>query len=177
MKIRTLFIALLIITGCKDKKEAAKLLSNEVNEEVSSSNFKLEVYDFNGFESFLNKQNNTTYVVNFWATWCAPCVKELPYFEKLNKTYSNKNVEVILVSLDFPHLYEKKLMPFVKKHQLTSKVIALNDVDMNTWIPQVDTNWSGSIPATIIYKNDSKKFFEQSFTYEELETELKQFLN
>ena len=52
----------------------------------------------------------------------------------------------------------------------------MTDADMNTWIPKLDATWSGSIPATIIYKNDKRKFFEQSFTFETLETEVKQFL-
>ncbi|GAA4816039.1 hypothetical protein GCM10023330_25360 [Litoribaculum gwangyangense] len=146
------------------------------NEDSTIKNLDLEVYDYDGFEKFLNQKNNKIYVINFWATWCAPCVKELPYFEKLNLNYKNEKVEVILVSLDFPHLYDSKLKPFIKERKLASKVIALNDVDMNTWIPKVDETWSGSIPATIIYKNDTKKFFERSFTYDELETELKQFL-
>ena len=136
----------------------------------------MEVYDFEGFKKFLNKKDDTVYVVNFWATWCAPCIKELPYFEMLNQEYANKNVKVLLVSLDFPHLYDSKLKPFIEKNKLQSKVIALDDVDMNTWIPQVDESWSGSIPATIIYRNDDSKFFEQSFTYEALENEVKQFL-
>ena len=70
------------------------------------------------------------------------------------------------MSLDFPHLYESKLKPFIVEHDIKSKVIALDDVDMNTWIPIVNPDWSGSIPATLIYKNDKSKFFEQPFTYE-----------
>jgi hypothetical protein len=76
------------------------------------------------------------------------------------------------VSLDFPHLYDSKLKPFISDNNIKSKVIALDDVDMNAWIPQINKNWSGSIPATIIYKNDDSKFFEQSFTYEGLENEI-----
>src|SRR5690606_8072833 len=144
---------------------------------IEVANPDLEVYDFNGFQKFLQKKDGKVYVVNFWATWCAPCVKEMPYFEKLNEEYKSDNVEVLFVSLDFPHLYDSKLKPFIKDKNIKSKVIALNDVDMNTWIPKVDENWSGSIPATIIYKNDTSKFYEQSFTYESLETEIKQFLN
>ena len=83
----------------------------------------------------------------------------------------------ILVSLDFPNLYEKKLKPYIKEKGLKSKVIALNDDDMNTWIPKVSEEWSGAIPATIIYINETRKFYEQSFNYNELETEVKQFLN
>lgn len=180
MKFKVLIIAILLICSCANKNKKTRITIDADYKETAIGtkveNFDLEVYDFAGFKKFLNRKDDKIYVINFWATWCAPCVKELPYFEKLNTEYSNKNVEVILVSLDFPHLYEKKLKPFIKEKQLKSKVIALDDADMNSWIPKVDENWSGSIPATVIYKNDARKFFEQSFNYKELETETLKFL-
>jgi len=184
MKLKVIVVTILLtLMACKENKSTSdsdivkKELNVEQTDDKISNAIDLEVYDYSGFEKFLNKKDDKIYVINFWATWCAPCVKELPYFEKLNSDYADKNVEVILVSLDFPHLYDKKLKPFIKDRELKSKVIALDDVDMNSWIPKVNKDWSGSIPATIIYKNDNRKFYEQSFDFEELETELKQFLN
>ncbi|OUR99311.1 thioredoxin [Flavobacteriales bacterium 33_180_T64] len=142
-----------------------------------TSHDSLKVVDFNGLEKYLSRKDpNKTYVVNFWATWCAPCVKELPYFEQLNAEYSDNQVEVVLVSLDFPRQIESKLKPFLKKKGVKSEVVVLNDVDSNTWIPKVDENWSGAIPATIIYNKKRKVFYERSFNYQELETELQQFI-
>ncbi len=180
MKIIRLLVLLLFFSSCNDKKtnEGLKTIQKVEDNTIEVANkTDLEVYDFDGFQKFLQKKDDKVYVINFWATWCAPCVKELPYFEKLKDAYKDKNVEVLLVSLDFPHLYDSKLKPFIRDKKIQSKVVALNDVDANTWIPKVDENWSGSIPATIIYKNDTSKFFEKSFTYESLETEVKQFLN
>jgi len=137
---------------------------------------KLEVYDYDGLEPLIHKKDDKVHVVNFWATWCGPCVKELPYFEAINDTYKNENVEVLLVSLDFPSKYDSALKPFIKKNNLKSKVVALNDTDQNRWIPAINEDWSGALPATIIYKGDKRQFYERSFTIEELETELKQFL-
>ena len=134
---------------------------------------KLEVYDYDGLEPLIHKKDDKVHVVNFWATWCGPCVKELPYFEAINDTYKNENVEVLLVSLDFPSKYDSALKPFIKKNNLKS---ALNDTDQNRWIPAINEDWSGALPATIIYKGDKRQFYERSFTKEELETELKQFL-
>jgi len=133
----------------------------------------IKVVDFKGLEPYLSKQNDTTYIVNFWATWCGPCVKELPYFEKITEKYENQKVKVILVSLDFPKSYKKSLLPFLVKKGIKSEVILLNDPDSNTWINKVDKNWSGAIPATIIYNKNSRSFYEKSFTYEELESALK----
>ncbi|NRD20652.1 TlpA family protein disulfide reductase [Winogradskyella eckloniae] len=137
---------------------------------------KLEVYDYDGLEPLLHQKDDKVHVVNFWATWCGPCIKELPYFEAVNEKYKEDQVDVLLVSLDFPSKYETALKPYIKKHQLKSKVVALNDTDQNRWIAAIDENWSGALPATIIYKGDKRQFYEKSFTQEELETEIKQFL-
>ena len=159
--------------SCNQKKDEPVAIAVQ---EMQNS-LELKVYDFDGLEKFLHQEDDKVYVVNFWATWCAPCVKELPYFEKLQGEYKSQNIEVLLISLDFPNQYNTKLKPFIQENKLQSQVVALNDVDMNTWLPKVDENWSGAIPATIIYTKDKRQFYEQSFTYESLENEVKQFIN
>lgn len=174
--MKSLFLLLLIVfSACKEDSktiiEAAKPISNNTVKVVD-----LEIYDYIGLEPLLNKKDNKTYVINFWATWCAPCVKELPYFEELNKTHSKNNLEVILVSLDFPKQYEKRLKPFILKHKLNSKVIALDDVDSNSWINKISPDWTGAIPATLIYNKNKRAFYEQSFNYEALKIEVEKFI-
>ena len=142
---------------------------------VTPSN-DLEVFDFQGVEKFLKPNNNKTKIINFWATWCAPCVKELPYFEAIRTQYPD-DVEVILISLDFPNQIETKLKPFLKQKQLKSKVIVLDDVDMNSWIPAIDPNWDGAIPVTLIVNKNKRKFYPQSFTYDQLASEVEKFIN
>lgn len=137
---------------------------------------KVPIYKFDEFEPLLNKDDGNIYVVNFWATWCKPCIKELPYFETIGEKYADQNVKVLLVSIDFPKLLEKQVIPFIEKNQLKSPVVLLDDTGANEWIPKVDENWSGAIPATVIYRGDERKFYEQSFTLEELEQELNTFL-
>jgi thiol-disulfide isomerase/thioredoxin len=151
-------------------------ISEEINIKINKA--PLKIFNYNELENYLSsKDDSKIYVINFWATWCAPCVKELPYFEELNSNYSNQNVEVILVSLDFPKQIEKKLIPFLEKSHLKSEVVVLDDVDSNTWIPKVNEDWSGAIPATVIYNKNRSTFYERSFNYQELEIELKQFIN
>jgi len=136
----------------------------------------IPVYNFEGFKHMLNYEDDKTYIINFWATWCKPCVKEMPYFEKIGKNFKDKNVEVILVSLDFPNNLESRVLPFIEKNNLKSRVVLLDDANQNRWIPLVSETWSGAIPATLIYNKNKRTFYEQSFTYEQLLNELKLFL-
>lgn len=116
------------------------------------------------------QDDDYTYVINFWATWCKPCVEELPYFEQLTAKYKDQKVRVLLVSMDFPKQLQQKLVPFVQKHQLQSAVVALTDLDYNTWIPAVDDVWGGAIPVTLIYKGKQRLFISEQFEdFEELE--------
>ena len=169
-------IVLIVFAGCKEKKDQdASLTATVVAPEMSNNLNLIKVVDYNGLEPLLAKRSDTTYVINFWATWCAPCVKELPYFEKLNAEYADKKVKVILVSLDFPDKLEKQVIPYVQKN-LKSEVWLLDDADANGWIPKIDKEWSGAIPATIIYNKNKRTFYERSFKYEELEKEVTSIL-
>jgi thiol-disulfide isomerase/thioredoxin len=133
-------------------------------------------YNFAQFEEKLKQQNDSVYVVNFWATWCAPCIKELPHFETIGARYKNKKVKVLLVSLDMNKQVENGLLSFIKRKKLQSEVIHLHEPDANAWISKVDPSWSGALPATVIYSKSGRKFYERSFTETELENEVKQFL-
>ena len=159
-----LFISLLFSCKKQETKEEAKNITS------------VKSYTYNELKPLLEKNDDKTYVINFWATWCAPCVKELPAFEKLNKKYAAKNVEVILVSLDFPKQVDKRLIPFINKNNIQSKVVLLNDKNDDVWIKAIDSSWSGALPATLIYNANGRRFYEDSFDYEKLETELQALL-
>lgn len=168
MKQFILILGLILLVSCKQhdsKKDISELKENE----------EIEVYNFDQLETVLSSNSDKTLVVNFWATWCKPCIKELPYFEEVQSTYQ-EDVKVILVSLDFPNKLESQLIPFVSKKNLQSQVVLLNDPYENEWIPKVDSTWSGAIPATLIIDKGKRKFYERSFTKEELEIEILKFI-
>lgn len=123
----------------------------------------------------LKNGGDTIYVVNFWATWCGPCVAELPYFEKLDSVYKDKKVKVILVSTDFRKDIDTRLKPFVEKRKLHSEVDFLDEIYDNEWIPKVDSAWQGNIPATKIYNAKTGKtvFLPRQTTYAELDSLVK----
>lgn len=173
-----IFLLVALLLSCKNESSNTDVnqVTKQLEIDARIEPFSLEVYDYDGLEPLINSNDDKIHIVNFWATWCAPCVKELPYFEAINEKYKKTGVDVLLISLDFPDTYDTKLKPFIIKHDLQSRVVAFDDTDQNRWIPAIDKNWSGALPATIIYKGDQRQFYEKSFTQNELETELKQFL-
>ena len=130
----------------------------------------VELVNLKTFMPMLQPQNDTLYIVNFWATWCSPCVKELPHFEKIGQDYAGKKVKVILVSLDFADELQQRVQPFVDKRKLQSDVMLLDPGRGGEWIDQIDARWSGAIPATLFINGSTqlRAFHEKSFTYEEL---------
>ena len=118
----------------------------------------------------LAKPSDQILVYNFWATWCAPCVKELPLFEKLNQ--DDKNVKVTLVSMDIdldPN--PEKVYKFIDRKKIQSRVLILDAVDPNSWINKIDKNWSGALPATLIIntKTGVRRFVNVAMKEGELE--------
>jgi thiol-disulfide isomerase/thioredoxin len=108
----------------------------------------------------IDEPGDEVLVVNFWATWCGPCVKELPYFESVQKKYAGKGVRTVLVSMDNAEKLDDKVIPFVKKKGLQSEVLLLDETDFAAFIDKVDEKWSGAIPATlIINKKSGKRIF------------------
>jgi len=143
----------------------------------AQSAFKREVIKFEEYEKLIDKQDDVLYVVNFWATWCPPCVKELPDFMAVNeKMSSRKDFKMILVSLDNKDDWQSDVIPFASENKLNVDIYLLDELRrMNYWMPRVDASWKGSIPATVFYKNGKKlKFVEKPLHKEELETIINQ---
>ncbi len=121
-------------------------------------------------EARLNNGKDTTYVVNFWATWCGPCIKEIPYFERLQSELAGEKVKVLLVSVDYASKLKSAVTPFAKRLKLKNEVFLLNEKNQQVYIDRIDRNWSGALPASIfINKSKGKReFYEKEFTYPEL---------
>lgn len=127
------------------------------------------IVKFDAVEKIINAPTDKIQVINFWATWCAPCVQELPYFEKAQVEQPN-NIKVTLVALDFADKVDK-VNAFVARKKIQSEVILLDDIDYNSWIDRVDTSWSGAIPATLIInpRTGHRKFVGKELKEGELE--------
>ena len=125
---------------------------------------EISVIKMKQLEKILSDKSSDVTIVNFWATWCGPCVKELPYFEKVNGE-KDSSIKIILVSLDFADKIDR-VIDFAKRKNLKSEIVLLDEIDYNSWIDKVDTSWEGAIPATLIKNNKTGK---RKFIAKELE--------
>ena len=131
---------------------------------------EVKIYEsFEEFEPLLHNENDTTFVINFWATWCKPCIEEMPGFIQLDEKFRDKKFKLILTSLDFEKQLNSKVKPFIEENDIKAKVVLLADSKAHEWIDKVDKEWSGSIPITIIYNKDFYFFKEGMLSYNELD--------
>jgi thiol-disulfide isomerase/thioredoxin len=137
---------------------------------LSASAQKPKVVKLDELQRIINEPDSKVKVINFWATWCAPCVKELPLFERLSQ--QRKDVAVILVSMDMdldPN--PAKVDKFVSRRKLTTPVLILDETNSNIYIDQISKEWSGALPATMVMNSKTGKrvFVERELHEGELE--------
>jgi thiol-disulfide isomerase/thioredoxin len=135
---------------------------------------KLAAWKITEVVNYYSQKNDSVYVVNFWATFCRPCIAEIPFLQSITKKYADKKVKLLLVSLDMPDFYPGKIESFANQTGITADMVWLNETDADYFCNMIDKKWGGSIPATIIVNAATgyKKFFEQEFKPEEFEAEL-----
>ncbi len=140
----------------------------------TASSQEVRIVKFDEVDHLMKAESDDLKIFNFWATWCGPCIKELPYFEEANK---QEGVQVYLVSLDF--IQDKdKVNRFVAKKQLKSSILLLDEKDYDSYMSRVSEKWSGAIPATLFVAEDGdSRFFEKPFTRQELQDKIEQYIN
>ncbi len=129
-----------------------------------------DLVTLDGLQQLIQAEKEKIQVLNFWATWCGPCIKELPLLEKLQADF--KEVRVRLVSMDMDLDPDPdKVRKFVLRKKIHSEVLILNEKNPGQWIDRLDKNWSGALPATLVVnnKNGKRKFVERELHEGELE--------
>lgn len=157
--IKTLIISLILLSGI------TSVLSGQQLKFIKSQDL----------EQIIRNPEDKLFVINFWASWCPPCVREMPIFQEVAFSYNATEVKFIMVSLDFPDKMDTQLIPFLKNYDINLEVDLMMDTDYLSWADIVDTAFQGNIPATLIFNNAKK--IRQFHSGEISETELKSLID
>ena len=117
----------------------------------------IQIVKFDALKQCIYNNSDTVYVVNFFASWCKPCLKEIPEFATFAKAIKNSKIKLVFVSLDLKN-DQDKLLKIVQQYSLQN-VYLLDETNANKWINKINKQWSGAIPATLIIKKGKHKKF------------------
>jgi thiol-disulfide isomerase/thioredoxin len=114
---------------------------------------------------------NEIVVLNFWATWCQPCVEEIPLFIKLQQQHPE--IDVVGVSMDELD-HEPQVQIFARKHGMNYRVALREGDDFEKMVNSIDPQWIGALPATFVFKNGTRVYSKTGLiTEQELEQAVK----
>ncbi len=127
--------------------------------------------------SYIEKSDSAL-IINFWATFCGPCVEEIPYFQTITAKYKEQKVKLLLVSLDFKEYFPQKIAAFAKRFGFTAEIVWLDEEKPDEFCPKIDEKWSGAMPATLfVNKASAQRFFiEAQLKPEELDKAIKKLI-
>lgn len=133
--------------------------------------------EYGDLQQLIEKKKGNTLIVNFWATTCSPCLKEMVHFNELYLS-GNSNIDIVLVSVDKASDLETRVYPFIERHNILPEVVILDDQNYSSWTARVDSSWFGALPATLIIGNNVRKFRFGSYqSFEELLSDISQVEN
>jgi thiol-disulfide isomerase/thioredoxin len=117
-------------------------------------------------------------IFNFWATFCKPCIEEIPHFQEVAKKYDSAGVKLVFVSLDLEEAYPTKIQTFAKKRNINFPITFLDETNADLFCPAVDPKWSGAIPATLFINNKTgyRQFYEDQLSKEQVEKEVRKMI-
>lgn len=156
-QVLTIFI-LFVLSGSLEAQQIKKIKITDLDQTIQRSDHPL--------------------IINFWATFCAPCVEEIPYFQEMVAKYKSDNVQLILVSLDLPSFYPDRIRKFANARKFTASIQWLDETDADYFCPVIDSSWSGVLPSTLFVnnKNGYRSFTEEQIKQEMLEAEIRKML-
>ena len=115
----------------------------------------------NEVKELVAQQRGRVVLLNFWATWCPPCLVEFPEIVEIEKTYRERGLAVVSVSADSADRIESDLIPFLAKHAPEFPIYVMRTDDLDTFMQRIDPEWTGEVPATFFISRGGDVTFKR----------------
>jgi thiol-disulfide isomerase/thioredoxin len=164
MRLPRLILGLIVLAafffGCSGKSGGESRQGSAARGAASGDKaISVEPLDEAGLKRMIQNREGKVLLLNVWATWCAPCVEEFPDIARLSQSYDSKTLEVVAVSADYPDEVDSKIIPFLKKQNVSFRVYVAKFDDQEDFINALDPTWNGALPATLIYDRHGRQRF------------------
>ena len=146
--------------GCSIKWIEKHALANSEKEEWAKEPVALDYIDEKGVKDLLKNETGKLRLINVWATWCGPCVREIPDFLNINRMYRKRDFEFITISADKPDKKDKALQ-VLTNIQASGKNYIYKEDDVYKLIDLIDPQWQGALPYTILVEPNGKIIYQK----------------
>jgi len=149
------------VVGCSVKWAGKADAVKAYMEKLAAEPVSLAPADAQTLKDLRKNESGKLRLVNFWATWCAPCVAEFQEFVTINRMYRHRDFEVVTVSVNRPD-EEKNVLEFLKKKQASFKNLIFASTDREKLINAFDPDWQGPVPYTVLIAPDGKVVYRET---------------
>lgn len=139
----------------------AAALAATVSETSALSVEAPTMVDAPAIQELVRAQQGRVVLLNFWATWCPPCLVEFPEIVALEKEFRSRGLTVISVSADSPKRVESDLIPFLEKHPPSFPIYVMQTDDVDAFMHRIDPEWDGTLPTTFFIDRQGKIVFKR----------------
>jgi thiol-disulfide isomerase/thioredoxin len=156
------------VFGCSTKWAGKQESVKKFMEKVAEEPVAVESIDAAGLEALRKNDSGKLRLVNFWATWCEPCVTEFPELVIINRMYRKRDFEFVTVAANYPD-EKRKVLDFLQKQQASNKNFLFGENDKFKMMTAFDPNWQGGLPYTVLLSPKGQVLYHKQGEIDPLE--------
>jgi len=137
-------------------------------ERLAAEPVTVELVAEEGLKKLRQSDSSKLRLINFWATWCGPCVTEFPELVQINRMYRHRDFEMVTVAANYPD-EQKQVLGFLQKQHASNKNLLFGDRDKYKLMEAFDKDWTGALPYTLLLSPTGAVLYKQQGEIDALE--------